>query len=262
MRKDGQGYWSVDVPGVGHGQDYMLRMGNRDFPDPASHWQPLGVHGPSRVADHKAFAWGDAEFSPPGLEEMVLYELHAGAFTPQGTLDSAVSRLDHLVGLGVNAVEVMPVAQFPGSRNWGYDGVFPFAVQDSYGGPEALKRFVDACHARSLAVILDVVYNHLGPEGNALVKFGPYLHGGKDTPWGGGFRYDGPDSAGVRGYVLHNALHWLERYHIDGLRLDAASCIHDASQEHVLAEMGRRVKAATACTRPGASTSTTACTRP
>lgn len=241
MQKDEWGHWCVDVPDIGAGQDYMLRLGNRDYADPASHWQPKGVHGPSRVVDHSAFVWSDAGFVPPPWERIALYELHAGAFTSQGDLDGVLGKLDHLAELGVNAVEIMPVAQFPGQRNWGYDGVFPFAVQDSYGGPDALKRLVDACHARGLAVFLDVVYNHLGPEGNVLVKFAPYLHGGRHTPWGGGFRYDGEDSAGVRSLVLHNALHWLHRYHMDGLRLDAASCIHDVSREHVLAEMDRRV---------------------
>ena len=239
----GEGYWRVETQGVRHGTHYRFSVDGGPFrPDPASHYQPEGVHGPSAVVAHDLFAWSDEEYTPPPFSELVLYELHVGTFTRSGTFDEAASRLDHLTDLGVNAVELMPVAQFPGDRNWGYDGVFPYAVQHSYGGPEGLKRFVDACHALGLAVVLDVVYNHLGPEGNYLREFGPYFTDRYRTPWGEAVNFDGPHSDGVRDYFIHNALHWFDRYHIDGLRLDAVHAIHDMRPKHILGELAEAAR--------------------
>ncbi|MFW6323975.1 MAG: alpha-amylase family glycosyl hydrolase, partial [Desulfovibrionales bacterium] len=168
------------------------------------------MHGPSAVVEHR-FDWSDQGFVPVPYAELILYELHIGTFTQEGTFAAAVSRLDHLVELGVNGLEVMPLCQFPGSRNWGYDGVHPFAVQNTYGGPKGFKEFVDACHRKGLSVILDVVYNHLGPEGNYLREFGPYFTDRYRTPWGDAVNFDGPDSDGVRNYFLQNALYWFDR---------------------------------------------------
>jgi len=237
------GYWRVEAPGMAPGGLYRYRMDGRlSRPDPASHHQPQDVHGPSAVVDHAAFAWSDHGFTPPGLAECILYELHIGTFTPEGTFDAAILRLDDLAGLGVTALEIMPVGQFPGSRNWGYDGVYPFSVQHSYGGPHGLKRFVDACHAQGLAVILDLVYNHLGPEGNYLRDFGPYFSDRYKTPWGEAVNFDGPESDHVRHYFLQNALHWLDRYHIDGFRLDATHAIHDQRPKPFMRELADLVR--------------------
>ena len=191
------------------------------LPDPRSAWQPHGVHGPSRVLDHTAYGWGDGAWRGVPLQGSVIYELHVGTFTPEGTLDAAIARLDHLVTLGIDMVELLPVAAFDGRHGWGYDGVALFAVHQPYGGPEALKRFVDACHQRGLGVVLDVVYNHLGPSGNYLARFGPYFTDTHVTPWGPAINLDAPGSDEVRRFVLDNAAMWLRDYHIDGLRLDA-----------------------------------------
>jgi maltooligosyltrehalose trehalohydrolase len=216
--------------------------GAREWPDPASVLQPDGVHGPSEVVDLLAYPWRDAAFRPVPLDDAVLYELHVGTFTPGGTFTSAIAVLDDLVDLGVTAVEVMPVAQFPGARNWGYDGVFPFAVQASYGGPLGLQRFVDECHVRGLAVVLDVVYNHLGPEGNVLPEFAPYLTDRYHTPWGPAVNVDGADSDGVRHYFISNALQWFEDFHVDGLRLDAIHELIDRSAHPFLAELSGAIR--------------------
>lgn len=205
-------------------------------PDPASRSQPDGVHGPSRVID-PVFAWSDSKWRGFALDEYIMYELHVGTFTPEGTFEGVISRLDYLCELGITAVELMPVAQFPGERNWGYDGAFPFAPQNSYGGADGLKRLVDACHFRGLAVILDVVYNHLGPEGNYLHAFGPYFTDRYRTPWGDAVNFDGPDSDPVRHYFISNALYWITEYHIDALRLDAIHSIFDFSARHFLQEL-------------------------
>jgi maltooligosyltrehalose trehalohydrolase len=241
----GGGWFSARVEGVGAGARYRYRLDGGDaLPDPASRAQPGGVHEPSEVVDPAAFAWSDAGWAGLPLEDLVVYELHVGTFTPGGTFDAAIARLGELAALGVTAVEPMPVASFPGARNWGYDGVSLFAPQASYGGPGGLRRFVDAAHARGLAVILDVVYNHLGPEGNYLPAFtgGRYFTGRHATPWGDAVNFDGPDSAAVREFVIANALHWAHEYHLDGLRLDATHAIVDDSPVHVLAEMGTRIR--------------------
>jgi maltooligosyltrehalose trehalohydrolase len=232
------GYWTAILDGVEPRTRYAYRLDGGDArPDPASRYQPDGVHGPSMVVD-RAFDWGAGkrrDLFP--LEKAIFYEIHIGTFTPEGTFDAAISRLDRLCDLGVTAVEIMPVAQFPGSRNWGYDGVLPFAVQNTYGGPDGLKRLVAACHARGLAVVLDVVYNHLGPEGNYFAEFGPYFTDRYKTPWGPAFNFDGPDCDPVRHYFLQNALHWIVEFHIDGLRFDAVHAIVDTSETPLLQEI-------------------------
>lgn len=238
LAHEGDGYFSSVVSGVGHGARYRYCLDDGDpLPDPASRFQPLGVHGPSQVLDQGRYHWHDGEWRGIPLERYIIYELHVGTFTPQGTFDGVISRLDYLVELGVTAVELMPVAQFPGERNWGYDGTFPFAPQNSYGGPEGLKRLVDACHDRGMAVILDVVYNHLGPEGNYLHPYGPYFTDRYRTPWGDAVNFDGPDSDPVRHYVVSSALQWVVDYHLDALRLDAIHGIFDFGARHILGEL-------------------------
>jgi maltooligosyltrehalose trehalohydrolase len=242
MVRNGSGYWTATVSDLPAGTRYLYRLDNdRDRPDPASHFQPQGVHGPSEIVDHTAFSWQDTAWKGVPLPSLIMYELHIGAFTEEGTFDAAISRLAGLKELGINAIELMPVAQFPGSRNWGYDGVYPYAVQNTYGGPEGLKRFVDACHSRGIAVILDVVYNHLGPEGNYLWDFGPYFTDKYRTPWGQAINFDGAYSDDVRNYFVNNALHWVREYHLDALRIDAIHGIFDFSAKHFLQELGEAV---------------------
>jgi maltooligosyltrehalose trehalohydrolase len=243
MHPDGDGYWRVlaDVPPDCRYQ-YVVD-GGPPRPDPASHAQPDGVHGPSQIVDHAAFAWGDGGWRGRPLAELIVYELHVGTFTPEGTFDAVIPRLNALRELGITAVELMPVAPFPGARNWGYDGVAPFSVHQSYGGPTGLKRLVDACHARDLAVVLDVVYNHLGPEGNYLAEFGPYFTNNYSTPWGSAINFDDAWSDGVRNYFIENALHWFTHYHVDALRLDAIHGIMDRSAYPFLMELAERTAA-------------------
>ncbi len=239
VRMDSQpeGYFEATVNGIPAGCDYFYRLdGKIERPDPASRYQPAGVHGPSRVVD-PAFDWHDAAWFGRPLANYILYELHIGTFTPTGTLDAVIGRLDDLIDLGVTAIELMPLAQFPGNRNWGYDGVQPFAVQDSYGGTNALKRLVDACHSRGLAVVLDVVYNHFGPEGNYLQDFGPYFTDRYKTPWGAALNFDGPQSDPVRNFFIQNAIMWQTEFHIDALRLDAVHAIQDHSAYPFLEEL-------------------------
>jgi maltooligosyltrehalose trehalohydrolase len=237
LARDEHGYHTAVVEGVRAGTQYFYRLDNqRDRPDPASRFQPHTVHGPSEVVD-LAYSWHDSGWRGLPLGELVIYEIHVGTFTPEGTFDSAIGQLDRLRDLGVTAIEIMPVAQFPGTRNWGYDGVCPFAVQNSYGGPWALQRFVDACHQRGLAVLLDVVYNHLGPEGNYLREFGPYFTDRYRNPWGEAINFDGHGSDEVRRFFIANALYWQREFHLDGLRLDAVPCIKDGTARHVLAEL-------------------------
>jgi maltooligosyltrehalose trehalohydrolase len=244
MKPEAGGWWSAEVDAAGPGSSYgFILDGQGPFPDPRSPWQPQGVHGLSRTVDHAAFPWTDAGFQAPPLSSALIYELHVGVFTPEGTLDSARSKLDHLVNLGVTHVELMPVNAFPGHHGWGYDGVAPFAVHQPYGGPEALKRFVDACHGRRLAVLLDVVYNHLGPSGNYLAKFGPYFNPTYHTPWGPALNFSGPRSDEVRRYFGDNALMWLRDYHFDGLRLDAVHAILDTSARPFLEQLAQEVGA-------------------
>jgi maltooligosyltrehalose trehalohydrolase len=231
----------ASVPELSAGVEYLYRIdGKRERPDPVSRWQPHGVHGASRVLDPEAFRWSDSGWKGIPLEQYVIYELHIGTFTPAGTFAAAIARLDYLRELGITAVEIMPVAQFPGARNWGYDGVYPYAVQSTYGGPDELKRLIDECHRRGLAVIMDVVYNHLGPEGNYLLEFMPCFSHSYKGPWGEALNYDGPYSYGMRRYIIENALYWLTEYHIDALRLDAVHGILDFGARHVLAELSDR----------------------
>lgn len=238
------GWWSIDLPSVGPGTDYRFSVdGGEPRPDPRSPWQPAGVHGPSRVVDQTAFPWTDAGWNAPPLASAIVYELHIGTFTPEGTFDSAIARLDHLVDLGVTHVELMPVSEFPGARGWGYDGVDLYAPHHAYGGPDALKRLVNACHARGLAVILDVVYNHLGPDGNYLAVYGPYFTDRHHTPWGAAINFDGPDSDEVRRFFIDNALMWFRDYHVDGLRIDAVHAIVDTSATHFLEALAIEVRA-------------------
>jgi maltooligosyltrehalose trehalohydrolase len=241
LQPQANGYHEAIVNEVAPGTRYRYRLdGAKERPDPASRWQPEGVHGPSAVVD-PAFAWQATGWTGLPLPDYVIYELHVGTFTAEGTFDAAITRLDSLHDLGVTAIELMPVAQFPGSRNWGYDGVALFAPQTSYGGPVGLKRFVDACHRRGLAVVLDVVYNHLGPEGNYLWDYGPYFTQRHHTPWGPAVNFDGPDSDAVRTFFQENALYWLDEFRIDALRLDAVHAIKDESARPFLQELAESV---------------------
>lgn len=236
---EGGYHWSV-IENINPGCKYyyILNMENR-YPDPASRFQPDDVHGPSQVID-LYFPWSDSGWRGLPLQEYVIYELHAGTFTEEGTFDAIITRLDELKNLGITALELMPVAQFPGHRNWGYDGVYPFAVQNSYGGPDGLRRLVDACHQRGLAVILDVVYNHFGPEGNYMDNYGPYFTDVYRTPWGAAINFDGPYSDDIRRFFIENALQWLTDFHIDALRLDALHSIFDNSSFPFIEELSQR----------------------
>jgi maltooligosyltrehalose trehalohydrolase len=223
------------------GADYAFSLDGGDpRPDPRSRWQPHGVHGPSRAIDPAAFSF--STFRAPPLASAVIYELHVGTFSPEGTFDGAAARLEHLTRLGVTHVCVMPVAAFPGTRGWGYDGVHLYAVHDPYGGPEAFARLVESCHRAGLAVLLDVVYNHLGPDGNYLGLYGPYFTDRYRTPWGEALNLDGPGSDQVRRHLIENALFWMERYHVDGLRLDAIHAIVDTSARHLLEELAEETE--------------------
>lgn len=242
LEKGPKGYHRAILDGVEPGSLYLYRLdGTTERPDPVSRSQPQGVHGPSQVVDPH-FAWQDRHWFSLRLEDYILYELHVGTFTSEGTFDGIIPHLDTLKEVGITAVELMPVAQFPGNRNWGYDGVYPFAVQNSYGGPEGLRRLVSVCHQRGLAVVLDVVYNHLGPEGNYLADFGPYFTGRYRTPWGTAINFDGPHSDGVRRFFIENALYWITEFHIDALRLDALHAILDMSAHPFLEELANAVR--------------------
>jgi len=243
-RPSGRGWWSVAVEQAGPGTDYgfLLDEDARAYPDPRSLWQPNGVHRASRVYDQSEFAWEDGGWQPPSFERAVIYELHIGTFTQMGTFDSAIERLGHLVDLGITHVELMPVAAFPGGQGWGYDGASLFAVTDIYGGPDGLKRLVEACHARGLAVLLDVVYNHFGPVGNYSGKFGPYLTDKHRTPWGGAVNFEDWGSDEVRRFFCDNALMWMRDYHVDGLRLDAVHEFVDRSAVHFVEQLTDETK--------------------
>ena len=226
------------------GDRYVFILnGETVLPDPASRFQPEGVHGPSEVVDPRTFVWHDYGWRGMGLADFIIYELHIGAFTKDGTFEATADRLDYLTDLGITAVELMPVGQFPGDRNWGYDGVYLFAPQNTYGGPNGLKRLIDSCHAKGMAVILDVVYNHLGPEGNYLRDYGPYFTDRYKTPWGDAINFDGPYSDEVRHYFIANALYWFDEYHVDALRIDAVHGIYDFSAGHFLRELTEAVEA-------------------
>ncbi|GLZ36397.1 malto-oligosyltrehalose trehalohydrolase [Actinokineospora sp. NBRC 105648] len=251
MAVDERGWWHAEVPGTGAGTDYAFLLDDDEtpLPDPRSPWQPEGVHGPSRRYEHRAFEWTDAGWTGKALPGSVLYELHIGTFTEEGTFNAAIDRLDHLVELGVDLVKVLPVNAFDGTAGWGYDGVLWGAVHQPYGGPTAFKQFVDACHARGLGVVLDVVYNHLGPSGAYLDRFGPYFAG--KNIWGPTLNLDGPGSDEVRRYVLDNALGWFRDYHVDGLRLDAVHALVDTRALPLLEELAVEVDAlATGLGRP------------
>jgi maltooligosyltrehalose trehalohydrolase len=243
LQKTSDGYHEAVVDDCSEGTRYFYVLdGGDERPDPASRLQPEGVHGPSEVVG-KEFEWHDRGWRGVPLEDYVIYELHVGTFTEEGTFDAAIERLDALVDLGITAVELLPVAQFPGSRNWGYDGTYVCATQNSYGGPRALKRLVDACHQRGLAAILDVVYNHLGPEGNYLGEYGPYFTDRYKTPWGLALNFDGPHSDDVRWLFIHSALQWVDEFHFDALRVDAVHAIVDHSAEPFLQDMNVAIHA-------------------
>jgi maltooligosyltrehalose trehalohydrolase len=238
LKKRELGYYYGEIAGAGPGTRYFYLLdGQKERPDPASRSQPFGVHGPSEVVDPRTFVWTDLGWTGPEQRELIFYELHVGTFTPKGDFVSVIPYLGELRDLGVTAIELMPVGQFPGNRNWGYDGVYPFAAQNSYGGPDGLQLLVDACHGHGLAVYLDVVYNHLGPEGNYLSDFGPYFTDRYRTPWGMALNFDGPESDEVRRFFLENAVYWLRDLHMDGLRLDAIHAITDKSAFPFLEEL-------------------------
>jgi maltooligosyltrehalose trehalohydrolase len=236
LERDGDS-WRGDF----HGEEYLLAIGDETWPDPCSRSQPQGVRGPSRVLDASAFSWSDESWGGLTLDGLVIYELHVGTFSEDGTLDGVIPRLRGLRKLGVTALELMPVATFPGERGWGYDGLYTYAVHPAYGGPEALARLVDAAHAEGLGVVLDVVYNHVGPGNEALRAFGPYFTGRHETFWGDAIDYAQP---GVREWAIQNAEQWVRDFHVDGLRLDAVHAIFDDSEPHVCAELAARVRAA------------------
>jgi maltooligosyltrehalose trehalohydrolase len=239
MERDDDGVFQALVPDLPAGSDYFYVIdGQKERPDPVSRFQPHGVHGPSRVIDPESFEWTDREWKGLALEDYLTYELHTGTFTPDGTFAAIIDKLPYLREVGITAVELMPVVEFPGARNWGYDGVYLYAPHSAYGGPVRLKRLIDACHARGLAVILDVVYNHLGPEGNYLGEYGPYFTNRYRSPWGNAVNFDGPLSDGVRRLFVDNALYWLDEYHFDALRLDAIHGIFDFGARHILQEIG------------------------
>jgi len=243
MERGQGGFWRAEVSGAGHGTRYQLvPAGGAPHPDPASPWQPDGVHGSSQVFDARRHAWRTSSGGLPP-EELVFYELHVGTFTSAGTLDAAAERLADLAELGVTCVELMPVEPFPGERNWGYDGVYPWAVHEAYGGPAGLQRFVDRAHGHGLTVCLDVVYNHLGPEGNHSGVYAPYLTGRHRSPWGDGLDLDGPGAAPVRAFLVGAALRWVRDFRVDALRLDATHAITDASPRHLVAEIAGAVQA-------------------
>ena len=239
-----RGFWSVDVPEAGHGTDYafLLDDDTTPYPDPRSFWQPKDVHSFSRVLDHTEFAWTDHHFRGVPLPSAVVYEMHVGTFTPDGTLLSAIEKLDYLVDLGITHVEVLPISSYEGNFSWGYDGVAPYAPDETVGGPEGVKKFVDACHSKGLGVILDVVYNHFGPAGNYTGQFGPYYTEKHLTPWGAAINFEEGGSDQVRRYFIDNALMWLRDYHFDGLRLDATHELIDRSAMHFLEQLSREVE--------------------
>lgn len=243
LTRDLNGYWTCSLNDIEPGTGYLFRLdGGKAFPDPASRAQPFGVHGPSVITE-ESFPWRDTDWKGLALGDMVIYELHVGTFTPLRDFKGVISKLPYLKALGVNAIEIMPVGQFPGTRNWGYDGVFPFAVQHSYGGPHRLKELVNEAHLQGIAIILDVVYNHQGPEGNYLAEYGPYFTHKYKTGWGDALNFDDAWCDGVRHFYWQNAMMWLDEFHIDGLRLDAVHAIWDFSARHFIEELTIRVRA-------------------
>jgi maltooligosyltrehalose trehalohydrolase len=244
LREAGAGWWQIQTHLASHGTDYGIRLDHGPIlPDPRSGWQPYGSGGASRIIDHSRFQWNDSGFQAGPLSAAIIYELHIGTFSPEGSFAGAAARLDHLAKLGATHVELMPVNGFPGRRGWGYDGVNLFAPHEAYGGPDGLKGLVDRCHGQGLAVLLDVVYNHLGPEDNFLARFGPYFTERYSTPWGKAVNLDGPESDEVRRFFIDNARMWLEHYHADGLRIDAIHGLIDASALHFLEQLATEVEA-------------------
>ncbi len=235
------GYWFAETNRIKPGDQYYFLIDGKRLPDPASLAQPGGVHGASQVVDLHSFKWNDQLWENIPLDQYILYELHTGTFTTEGTFSGIEDKLDHLIDLGITAIELMPVAQFPGDRNWGYDGVYPFAVQFSYGGAGGLQHLVNACHEKGLAVILDVVYNHMGPEGNYFGEFGPYFTDKYKTPWGSAINYDDAWCDGVRDYMIENVLMWFRDFHIDALRMDAVHAIKDFGARHILLQIRQTV---------------------
>src|SRR5262249_54068284 len=250
MIRQDDGRFALTTGEVRAGDRYLYVIdGERAVPDPASRCQPDDVHGPSAVIDPEAFEWTDTEWRGRAWEETVLYELHGGTFPPEGTYAAAQGKLDHLTALGVTAIELMPLAEAPGARNWGYDGVYLFAPEARYGTPDDLKAFIVAAHHRGLMVFLDVVYNHFGPEGNYLAASAPQFFTERHkTPWGAAINFDDDANAVVRDFFVHNALYWIEEFNVDGLRLDAVHAIKDESRRHVLEDIGQAV--AHIATRP------------
>ncbi len=243
MDKDDDGYWRLETDKIKPGTRYLFRLDEHlDRPDPASHFQPEGVFGNSALVDHSSFVWKDTDWSGINLKDTIIYELHVGAFTQEGTFAGAMKRAKELSRMGITAVELMPISQFSGARNWGYDMVLPFAVQNTYGGPDQLKKLVQEFHENGIAVILDVIYNHLGPEGNFLKDFGPYFLLNSMTPWGEAINFYGQLSVHVRNFFLENAVHWFKNYHVDGLRLDAVFTMIDNSPKHFLKELSETVE--------------------
>lgn len=239
-----RGFWTADVQSADHGSDYafLLDDDTRPYPDPRSFWQPKDVHSSSRVVDHNKFVWSDEKFRAVPLPSAIVYEMHVGTFTEGGTLDTAIDRLDYLCELGVTHIELLPIAAYEGEFSWGYDGVAPYAPDETVGGPDAVKRFVNACHCKGLAVVLDVVYNHFGPAGNYTGQFGPYYTEKHKTPWGAAINFEEGGSDQVRRYFIDNALMWLRDYHFDGLRLDATHELIDRSAMHFLEQLSREVE--------------------
>ena len=244
MSPASRGWWQADVDAADYGSTYQFLLDSdpHPYPDPRSAWQPDSVHGPSRLLNQSSFTWSDDKWSAPPLSEAIIYELHIGTFTPEGTFTAAIEHLKYLKNLGITHVELMPVNSFPGRWGWGYDGVSLFAPQEKYGGPEALKQLVDACHAAGLAVLLDVVYNHFGPVGNYTGKYGPYITEQHHTPWGGAINFEASGSDEVRRFFCDNALMWFRDYHFDGLRLDAIHAFVDRSAKHFLEQLSEEVE--------------------
>ena len=243
MTNNGHGYWTLRVNGVKPGTNYMYELdGEVIKPDPASHFQPNGVFGSSEVINHEAFTWLDSDWIGLDIEELIFYEIHVGTFTPEGTFKASITRIKELSESGVNAIELMPISQFSGSRNWGYDGVFPYAVQNTYGTPNDLKEFVSECHKNGVALFIDLVYNHIGPEGNCLNDYAPYFSATRMGRWGPRINLDGACSDSVRNFFLENTLYWLSRYHIDGVRFDAVLAMPDTSPTNFFQELTNAVQ--------------------
>jgi maltooligosyltrehalose trehalohydrolase len=243
LYKDKYDYWIARIKNISPGTRYLYKINNSDEkPDPASHYQPEGVHAASEVINHSLFEWGDKHWNGIELKDYVIYEIHTGTFTKEGTFEGIIPKLKYLKELGITAIELMPIAQFPGNRNWGYDGVYHYAPQNSYGGPDGFKKLINVCHSMEIAVILDVVYNHFGPEGNYTGIFASYFNPLYHSPWGDAINFDGPYSEPVRNYFIENALYWFSNFHIDALRLDAIDRIYDMSARHILLELSEKTK--------------------